>query len=224
MWIPTRVVSAAAVVMLVLGACGGEEGLTPAPTLGPGAETPGAAIEELVVFLKQPDFGAAASLIVPGQSALAALSEGATTSQVASALENGDIEIASNFWSGFAQGLGSLLDGEFVTGSGVSEVVDGVEFHIIELGPASGDSQRVALRDVDGWRIDLFASFGGTLAERMTPPVELLLTSSQPEATQVLLGLRDVVPSLKLALAEPGLSAPAAQALASLIEMATRLD
>ncbi len=224
MRIPTRVFNAAAVMLMVLGACGGDEGSTPAPTLGPGAETPVAAVDELVVLLKQPDFGAAASLIVPGQSALAALSEGATTSQVAGALESGDIEVASNFWSGFAQGLGSLLDGEFVTESGVDEVVDGVEFHIIELGPASGDTRRIALRNIDGWRIDLFASFGGTLAERLTAPVELLLTSSQPEATQVLLGLRDVVPSLKLALAEPGLSAPAAQALASLIEMATRLD
>jgi hypothetical protein len=77
-------------------------------------------------------------------------------------------------------------------------------------------------RDVDGQRIDLFATFGAGLAEGMIPSVELLLASGNEDSGEILAALQDVVPSLLVAARDENLSPDASQRILQLVEMITR--
>ena len=79
------------------------------------------------------------------------------------------------------------------------------------------------VRDVDGQRVDLFASFGASLAGAMVSPVELLLGTSTDESRAILAALREVVPSLLVAASDPDLSPEAVQGILQLVEMITRV-
>lgn len=207
-------------VVLVLGACAGGEELPPGPDNG--AESPEAAVQELVTAFGTPDFDAAARLAMPGHAALASLAEGASFGDVAEALRGDGRLVSSNFWSGFAQGAGDyLVSGGAVSAAG-PEVVSDVEFQRVLITLQDGTERSVFVRDSDGYRIDLFASFGGGMAARMIQPVERLVITQTDDARLILAELRGVVPSLLLAAQNPDLMPTVRNDLTRLVEVIMR--
>jgi hypothetical protein len=210
------------VLMAALAACSTGGGEVPTVTIGQGAADPVTAVEDLRSLLAAGDFGGASSLAVPGQAVLASLAEGATPSTVAAALENGDGDVAANFWTGFAQGAGDIIGQEVTLEDLGSTTEDGIDFFVVGITPEEGARRVMVTRDVDGQRIDLFATFGAGLAEGMIPSVELLLTSSNADSGAILAALQDVVPSLLVAARDETLSPEASQRVLQLVEMITR--
>ncbi|MGF1617409.1 MAG: hypothetical protein ACFCU2_06315 [Acidimicrobiia bacterium] len=191
---------------------------------GAGAETAEQAVEDLFSMLAAGEFGSASALAVPEQSALAALAEGASVEDVASGLRDGDAGIASNFWSGFAQSVDSLLsEGVEVVGASATTAQD-VEFTIVEIVTGSGDIHHIATREVDGHRVDLFATFGPSLASRLYPQIELLFDQPSEDAAFILVRMREQVPSFYVAAETPNLAPNVVQDLLQLIELITRLS
>lgn len=208
--------------MMVVVSCSGP-GNAADPSAS-GAESPEQAVEDLFAMLSAGDFGTAASLAVPEQSALAALAEGASVDDVASGIRDGDAGIATNFWSGFAQTIDSLL-GEGVEVVGSSEAsTQGVEFTVVEIVTGSGDVHHIVTRDVDGHRVDLFATFGPALAGRLYPQIEQLFNQPSADATFILAEMREQVPSLYMAAETPNLASNVVQDLLQLIELITRIS
>jgi hypothetical protein len=211
------------VLALAVASCGGgdaDESVVDGS--GTGAETPVEAVEQLIDAINAPDFATAGRMAVPGQAALAALAEGAAIGDVAAALRADDPQVGVNFWSGFAQGAGSFLAGDVTAESGDVIEQEDVEFHVVTVQPAEGDSRTLMVREADGYRVDLFASFGSGLADKMIGPVERLLTTQTDDARLVLSELQAVVPSLLVAVSLPGTTAEASQQLLALIEVITR--
>lgn len=221
MWV--RALSLIASVVLAV-ACGGDDPISE-PTIAPGqgADSAVGAVEELVAAINTPDFADASRLAVPGQAALAALAEGATFGEVARSLSEGDEEIAANFWTGFAQETGGFLTGDASVVDDGTVDRDDVEFHMVTLTPPGGSTRTVVVRDVDGYRVDLFASFGSGLADKMTGPVERLLATKTADARLILAELQKIVPSLHVAASLPGTTPAASQQLFALIEVITRV-
>lgn len=191
-------------------------------TIGEGATDSLAAVEELRSLLAAGDFRAASSLAVPGQAVLASLAEGAAPSTVAASLEGGDSEVAANFWSGFAQGAGGVMAEEASLDDLGTTSEEGIEFFLVGITPEGGERRVMVTRDVDGQRIDLFATFGAGLAEGMIPSVELLLGSGNGDSGEILAALQDVVPSLLVAARDENLSPDASQRILQLVELITR--
>lgn len=210
---------------MALAACSGDAE-DPDATNGPapGAETALGAVEDLTAAVSQGDFIAASRLAMPGHAALAALAEGATFAEVASALQEGDEEIASNFWAGFAQGSGTFLTGSVTAEEDGTLVSQDVEFHRIMVQPAEGGQRTLLVREDDGYKVDLFASFGTGLADKMITPAERLLTAQTADARLILARLKEVVPSLQVAASLPGTTAEASQQVIGLIEVITRVS
>lgn len=191
---------------------------------GSGAETAEQAVEELFSMLAAGEFGAASNLAVPEQSALAALAEGASVADVASGLRDGDAGIAANFWSGFAQSVDSLLgEGVEVVGSSSATAQD-VEFTVVEIVTGSGDVHHIATREVNGHRVDLFATFGPSLASRVYPQIERLFDEPSEDASLILARMREQAPSFHMAAETPNLAPNVVQDLLRLIELITRLS
>jgi len=211
------------VALLAAVACGGDDPSTTSATFGLGAESPVAAVEELRTLLTAGDFGEAGSLAIPDQAALASLAEGANFDDVAEAIEDGDAATAANFWGGFAQGVGEVFTDELTVEEQGSTTEGGVEFFLVGVTPESGTERLIVTRDSDGYRIDLFASFGAGLAQAMISPVEILLGTSTDASRTILGALQEVVPSLLVAAADPSLSPEAAQGVLQLVEMITRV-
>jgi hypothetical protein len=208
-------------LVLTVSACTGNE--PSSGTDGNGATSPVAAVEELRSMLIAGDFASAGALAVPNQAALASLGEGASFGQVADAITDGDAEIAANFWSGFGQGVGEVLNSELAIEDRGSTTESGVEFFLVGVTPAQGTERLIMTRDVDGQRIDLFASFGAGLAQRMLSPVEILLGTSSADSAVILDALQDVVPSLLVSATDPSLSPEAVQGVLQLVELITRV-
>ena len=210
------------VCSLAVVACSGG-GATTTVTIGEGASDPVGAIEELQSLLAQGDFAAASSLAIPGQAGLASLAEGATPSAVAATLEDGDEEVAANFWNGFAQGVGETFVGEVAVEDLGTTNEEGVQFFVVGVTPEGGAQRLMVTRDVGGQRVDLFATFGAGLAEGLMGPVELLLGSSNEDSRLILSALQDVVPSLLVAANDESLSPDATQRILQLVELITRV-
>lgn len=209
-------------LVFLAASCGGLAGKSPTPLVTAGAETPVAAVEGLVEAISDGNFAAAAGLAVPGQAAMASLAEGATFGEIATALREGDEEVAANFWSGFAQGAGSFLAGDVAVEEEGTVDDDGVEFHQVVVDPETGPDRTVMVREDDGYRVDLFASFGQGLADRMTPAVERLLTAGTGDSRLILDRLQDIVPSLLAAARLSSTTPEISQQLLALVEVITR--
>lgn len=211
-------------LVLVLAACSGET-VDPVASIAPGQgeASPVAAVESLVDAINAADFADASRLAIPGQAALASLAEGASFADVADALRSGDEEVAANFWSGFAQGTGSFLVGSVTAEDGGTYTESDVVFSVVDITGADGESRRVLLRDVDGYRIDLFASFGSGLADKMVAPVERLLSTQTDDARLILGDLKEIVPSLLAAAGQPDTPSEVSQQLLALVEVITRV-
>lgn len=222
MWLKT--VSGGLVLLLGLAACTGSAPVAAEAERGGGAETPQDAVADLVKHLTAPDFAAASDLVVPTQAAVASLVEGATFSQVADAVESGDAAVASNFWAGFAQGAGGFLAGSVTTSNGPVVSESGLKFHTVEVTLDDGNSRQMLTRDVDGFRVDLFASFGGGLADKMIPPVERLINSQTDDAAVIIPALQAIVPSLLVAANQPNMTPKSVQDILRLVELITRVS
>ena len=209
-------------LVTMTAACSGAGGTTTI-TFGEGAGSPGEAVAELRSLLSDGDFAAASSLAVPDQAALASLAEGASTGEVAAALETDDAEVAASFWEGFAQGAGDTFAGEATIEDLGTATEEGVEFFLVGLTAESGVEQVLVTRDIDGQRIDLFASFGAGLAEDMRSPVEIMLGSPGADSGVILAALQDVVPSLLVAASDDSLSPQTVQEILQLVELITRV-
>lgn len=220
-----RLESALIAVALTLVSCSANpsadsvEALAPAP----GASSPTEAVNELVAAISVPDFSGASHLAMPGHAALASLAEGATFGDVAEAIRDGDQEVASNFWAGFAQGAGSFLSGDIGVDDAGTVSRDEVEFHQVSVTTEDGEARSVLIQEADGYRIDLFASFGAGLADKMMGPVERLLNTQSEDARLILANLKGIVPSLLVASELPGTSAEVSQRLLALVEVITRV-
>lgn len=215
----------ALLLVLALVACSGETTetvVTIAP--GQGESSPVAAVDALVAAINVPDFAEASRLAVPGQAAMASLAEGASFAEVAEALRSGDEEVAANFWAGFAQGTGSFLVDPVIAEESGTHTESGIVFTLVDVTPPGGDSRRLLLRDQDGYRIDLFASFGPGLADKMIAPVERLLVTQTDDARLILSNLKDIVPSLLAAARQPGTPSDVSQQLLALVEVITRVS
>lgn len=212
-----------ALVVLIVLACGGGEDPDTSITRGQGAESAVAAVEELHDLLIEGDFAGASSLAMPGHAALASLAEGAGSGEVAQALGSGDEAIAANFWSGFAQGFGEVLSGEITVEEIGPRTESDVEFFLVGVTPESGNTRRLVTQDVDGHRVDLFASFGAGLADRLISPVEILVDSPTGDSAVILQALHGVVPSLLLAASDESLGPEAVQNVLRLVELITRV-
>ena len=212
------------VFAVALAACSGDAE-EPDATNGPapGAETAVGAVEDLIAAVNQGDFIEASRLAIPGHAALAALAEGATFAEVASALRDGDEEIASNFWAGFAQGSGTFLTGSVNAEEDGTLASGDVEFQRIAVQPDEGGQRVLLVREDNGYKIDLFASFGTGLADKMITPAERLLTAQTADARLILARLQEIVPSLQVAASLPGTTAEASQQVIALIEVITRV-
>lgn len=111
----------------------------------------------------------------------------------------------------------------------VSAVEDGlveggdVEFHSVDVQAENGEPRTLLVREDDGYRVDIFASFGSALADKMIGPVERLLTTQTDDARLILTELQAVVPSLQVAANQPGTSPTASQQILALIEVITRV-
>ena len=207
-------------LVAVLVACGGDGGELTGPEHG--AESPEAAVNDLVATFAGPDFASAARLAMPGQAALASLAEGASFGDVAEALRGDGRQVSSNFWSGFAQGAGDYLAGEITVAGDGTETIGDVTFHRVRVTLPDGSDRSIFTRESDGHRIDLFASFGGGMAARMIQPAERLLITQTEDARLILAELRAVVPSLTLAASNSELMPTVINDLSRLIEIITR--
>lgn len=210
-------------LVAALAACTSEPQAQVSVTVPPGAESPEVAVTGLQSLLAQGDFTQASHLTVPDQAALAALAEGATFSEVANALEIDDVSVAGNFWSGFAQGAGEFFESGLVVESLGTTMQSNTEFHLVEVVGSDASRRRMVTQDIDGHRVDLFASFGSILAGRLISPVEVLLGSATDDALLILHALTETVPSLLVAAGEEGIPATSAQEIVQLVELITRV-
>ena len=215
--------AALAIVVLMLLDCGGGEGIETSITRGQGAESAAAAVEELHDLLIAGDFAGASSLAMPGHAALASLAEGASSGEVAEALQAGDEAIAASFWNGFAQGFGEVLSGDIAIEELGPQTQSDVEFFLVGVTPESGTTARLVTQDVEGHRVDLFASFGAGLADRLISPVEILVDSPSGDSGVILQALDGVVPSLLMAASDENLGPEAVQNVLRLVELITRV-
>jgi hypothetical protein len=211
-------------LLAAFGACSdGSSGADPGDP-APGAESPEAAVSELIEALAAGEFNDAVPLGVPGQAALAALAEGAAVADVAAALRESDSLIASNFWSGFAQSVGLWLTGAPVVAGSEQGEAEGIPFGLVSVQSGSGPERILMTRDVGGHRVDIFATFGPSLASRLYPQVERLLETPGEDASLVLAALQEQVPSLHMATQTPGLAPNVVQDILLLIELITRVS
>lgn len=220
-----RLEAALAVALLVVVSCSGDPSTDSVESLPPGegASSPTEAVTELVTAINVPDFSGASRLAMPGHAALASLAEGATFGDVAEAIREGDQAVAANFWAGFAQGAGSFLGGDVNVNDAGTVSRDGVEFHQVSVATEDGGTRSVLIRESDGYRIDLFASFGAGLADKMMGPVERLINTQSEDARLILANLREIVPSLLVASELPGTATDVSQQVLALVEVITRI-
>lgn len=187
-------------------------------SLGP-AET----VTELLAAIDEGRFDDAAQLTDAVQAALLSLAEGADASDVVGAIEAGPGPVAANFWSGFAQTLDEASDPAGGAISAGEESVEGSSrFVEVSVTPAEGEDRSFVLRRDGAWQVDLLATFGPTLAERLIAPVEAMLSSANDDASTVLGHLNASADSLRLVAADPDLPAATHQSLLGLIERVTR--
>ncbi|MFP3914490.1 MAG: hypothetical protein ACLFWM_06415 [Actinomycetota bacterium] len=208
-------------VVMALAACQGEE--VPAETTVPADLAPEEVVNQLLEAVLAGRFEETSALTDQRQAGLLALAEGADVNEVVQALDEDPGGVAANFWSGFAQTLDpsfTLEEASLEAGDTVRR--DGESFVAVGVAGPEGEERVFYLRRDGTWRVDLMATFAPVVAERLTPRVESLLTSANPDASRVVGMLRRSIPSLRLAADDQGLEASVHQSLLALIERITR--
>ncbi|NOY56906.1 MAG: hypothetical protein GXP34_13120 [Actinobacteria bacterium] len=180
----SRLLALVVVATLVVGcsAPSGESTTTTTTTVL-GAETPDGALRDLLSAIGDGDLARASELTDDEQVALLIALDGATLSEATGMIEDGIPEASlAAFWTSFQDTYGRNVReglGDMLVAAGPRVTIDGVEFANVEvaLRKDSGLARWIAYRDENGrWRIDLFATFGPTVAL----PMRLWLTR-QPD-------------------------------------------
>lgn len=207
---------------LVLMSCSSGESAT-STTETPADLAPGEVVTQMLEAVIEGRFEDTADLTDTDQAALLILAEGADANDVVDALDEGGETVAANFWSGFAQTLDTSFHPDQVevdTDGAVTQ--DGYEFVMVTVVPPDSEPREFFLRRNGTWRIDLMATFGPVLAERLVVPVEGLLSSANSNAARVLVELSETAPSLRVAANNPSIHPSSHQSLLALIERVTR--
>ena len=209
-------------VAVLVAAC--SSGPATDTSVGPvGDLGPEGVVRSLLADVQAGRYDHAASLTDAEQAVLLTLAEGADATDVTESLTDGGTAVAANFWSGFAQTLDPAEDTSGWPVEVGEEIEEGGDtFVAVRILPGEDDTRTLFLRRNGTWQVDMMASFGPILAERLTPPVESLLSSANANAASVLALLVDSVPSLQVAEANTELPPATHQAVLGLIERITR--
>lgn len=168
--------------------------------------------EALLEALQTGDYAAAAALTFPDQLAWVVMAEGGSLTQAAEMLDSGLDQVAANYWQGF--GETTQLSEVAVRGVEESEV-RGVRFAVVAL----DGKLRLILRNLDGWRVDIIASFAPTLVNRLIEAAQVVDANRGDQATTMLAMLAEQRPSVEVASAQPELPETTKSDLLSLLEM-----
>jgi hypothetical protein len=196
-------------IWLLLVACS-SGGTVPSVTAAAGSDLPPDDVaKEVVAALGGGDPTVIAGLTDLQPMAWVALAEGATVEDAAGIDEENALAVAANFWTGFLDSAG--LAGEDV--ANVEAFTEGAtDFARLDL--ASG---AIVLNERDGWRIDVIASFGAPLAERLLSAVEVVVANHSPEADVLRTMLGDERDAVAVAVADPSITTSAREAVAEVL-------
>jgi len=210
-------------MLLVVAAACSPDSTPDSTTVPAGTLDPEGVVRTLLADVQAGRFDHAASLTDGGQAVLLTLAEGADATDVTESLADEGSAVAANFWSGFAQTLDPADDpAEWTVEVGEEITEDGHTFVAVRVVPGEEEGRIFFLRQDGTWQVDMMATFGPILAERLTPPVESLLSSANADASPVLALLVESVPSLRVAAANTELAPATHQAALGLIERITR--
>lgn len=140
-----------------------------------------------------------------------AMAEGASIQQAVDLLDEGRREVAINYWQGFAEGT-DLPD--LRIGPVAESEVGGHRFATVRVG--SGQRLRLVLRMEDRWLVDVVASFGATLAERLRDAVDIIAANRGPDADRLAELIRRQRDSVTIAMDSSTLNDSSRQALTEL--------
>jgi hypothetical protein len=207
------------VLSVLASSCSPEPGTAPvsapAPTMQPGVSDPATAVTELLASLASGDFERASQLTVDDQMMSIAVTGNVPTEALHGVLATGGSDIGRNYWQSFAANLEGFLGvGPDQVGTGaVAEMeVDGVSFASVQLlVPGDSASRRLVVQRTDGWKVDVVASFGPALAQRLGRAAEAF--RADPSAAEILASLARQRPSLRVSLDAPGLEPETAQVI-----------
>lgn len=215
-------IAAAVLVAATVLACS-SDGEPPSTSHDPVDLEPAALVTSLMEAIVEGRFEDTSVLTDTRQAALLTLAEGADASDVVEAMEDGGEVVTANFWSGFAQTLDDTLQpGDLETEEGERLSEGEAEFATVIAHTVDGEERVFFLRRDEHWKVDLLATFGPTLADRLLKPVETLLSSANANAQVVLGHYSDNVRSLQVAATSPTLPPEAHQPLIALIERIRR--
>lgn len=200
--------------LALIAACGGSPSGS-VTTFAPAA-APENVASQVLEGVGSGRFDEAARLTLLEQMPWVALMEGATAAEASGLLDQAEAGVAANFWEGFGEGELGPFQVEEVT----HRSIDGVEFALVSVTGTSAAS-RLVLIDDDGWKVDVVASFGAGLADRLLEAVQVAETATGPGANRLRQALGDQIPSVRIAMTEPGLPPEVADSLGRLL---TRLE
>lgn len=191
--------------------CGTDLTTTSTDVASDGREA-GEVAEAFLEALRVGDYGAGAALTFTDQLAWVVMAEGGSLTQAADLLDAGLEQVAVNYWQGFAETT-QLTDIE-VRGVEESEI-RGARFAIVSL----DGRLRLILRNADGWRVDIIASFAPTLVNRLIEAAQVVEANPGDQATTMRGMLAEQRPSVEAASGQPGLPEATRTDLLLLLEM-----
>ena len=162
---------------LLLGACRAEESPTEETSISrTGAESPELAVSAIISGLSQGDDAMLGDATLSDQLGLLALVEGASTSDASAALGFASEQVAARFWRSFADGISDFIDSG-VEGIRIGDVavidVPGARYATVAVSFPLDSADRVfVVTDVDGWKVDLVATFPGAFVSSFPFAVE----------------------------------------------------
>jgi hypothetical protein len=185
------------------------------------AGSPERAVTLLLDALAASDHPAAVVLTVPDQWPVVALVEGMPIEDALSADPTVWEEVGTNFWEAFATRLEELTGGtvdRLQPGTAELFTARGTRFAVVEVAdPERTLVRRFYVKEGDGWRIDVVATFAGALAGKIPQVAQQL--RSHPEGGDLLDVLRRQAPSLEAVLAVEDDPALRQGATAALLEL-----
>lgn len=187
-------VTLAAVMAL---ACDSDLTTTTANTVSDGREATEVA-EALLEAMSTGDYSAAAALTFPDQLAWVVMAEGGSLTQAADLLDAGLEQVAANYWQGFAE---TTQLGEVAVRGVEESEIRGTRFAFVSL----NGRLRLILRNSDGWRVDIIASFAPTLVNRLIEAAQVVEANRGDQATSMREMLAAQRPSVEAASGQPGL-------------------
>lgn len=169
------------------------------------------------------DTASAADSTVHEQMPWLAMAEGASIQQAADVLDAGARQVAINYWQGFSEGSGlpDLAVGRVSEANVGSHRFASITFDSGTFGAGTvGSSKglRLVLRLEDQWRVDVIASFGAALAERLRDALDIVAANRGSDAERLAELISNQRDSVAVASESSNLNDPSRQALEDLAE------